>query len=259
MTPPRTIAHYRIAFSALDARWRKHIVFGQFVASGSDEYGIWWIRYDGSGQPEKLLGSKERLDPSSLSPDGRLLAFGLHDPGTGDHIWTLPSDLSDPDHPKLGKPEPFPREPDNQWDAAFSTDGRWLAYTSFQSAGAQVFVQPFPASPSGGKWLISAGSGRFPIWSPNGRELFYLSDSDNRIMVAGYTAKGDSFVPEKPRQWSPTPIARMGVFRPLSLAPDGKRIVVFSVVSETPGDDKASVHVTVLLNFFDELRRRMPK
>jgi hypothetical protein len=102
-----------------------------------------------------------------------------------------------------------------------------------------VFVRPFPGGPLAGKWQVSNGSGRFPVWSRSGRELFYLG-GDTHIMVAGYTVKGDSFVPEKPQQWLPTPL-----FRPndhtlwnLDLAPDGKRFIV-TVGPETTGDDKA--------------------
>jgi hypothetical protein len=43
----------------------------------------------------------------------------------------------------------------------------------------------------------------------------------------------------------------------LDLAPDGKRFAVFPR-SEATAEQKGSVHVTVLLNFFDELRRRVP-
>ncbi len=133
-----------------------------------------------------------------------------------------------------------------------------MAYASNESGTYVVFVRPYPGGLPAGKWQVSNGVGRFPIWSRNGRELFYLG-GDTRIMVAGYTVKGDSFVPEKPRQWSPTPL-----FRPndrtlwnLDPAPDGKRFMVV-VGPEVTGDDKTTVHLTVLLNFFDELWRRMP-
>jgi serine/threonine-protein kinase len=229
----------------------KHIVFGRNTASGED--GIWWIRADGSGQSEKLFESKESLTPSGLAPGGRLVAFALGSKS----VWTLPLDLSDPDHPKPGKAEQLSPQSDSEGDAVFSPDGRWLAYTSFQTAGPQVFVQAFPPKPSGGKWQISTLPGHFPLWSPNGRELFYLGSSNNRIMVADYTVNGDSFVPAKPRQWSPTPVAITGPLRPLAIAPDGKRFIVLRTPGGVPGDDKEPLHVVVLLNFFDELRRRI--
>jgi hypothetical protein len=77
-------------------------------------------------------------------------------------------------------------------------------------------------------------------------------------MVSTYTAEGDSFAQDKPRPWSNTQIFDPipGLWN-LDLAPDGKRFAMFPRPDAT-GGQKGSVHVTVLLNFFDELRRRVP-
>ena len=93
--------------------------------------------------------------------------------------------MSDPDHPKPGKPELFLRTPFDETEPAFSPDGRWIAYASNESGRYEVYVRPFPGgAPSGsGKWQISTGGGFHPIWSRDGRELFYETLSDNRIMV----------------------------------------------------------------------------
>ena len=106
---------------------------------------------------------------------------------------------------------------------------------------------------------ISTGGGFHPIWSRDGRELFCETLSpDNRIMVATYTAKADSFAADKPRLWSNTQISDPNLITwMLDLAPDGKRFAVI-LRPEATGEQKGSAHVTVLLNFFDELRRRVP-
>jgi serine/threonine-protein kinase len=95
----------------------------------------------------------------------------------------------------------------------------------------------------------------YEMWSSNGRELFYET-VDNRIMVVDYAANGDSFVPSKPRLWSEKQIFMPGNTN-LALAPDGKRFAVFPI-PEAAGPEKDSVHVTFLLNFLDELKRRVP-
>ena len=84
-------------------------------------------------------------------------------------------------------------------------------------------------------------------------------NSGDRIMVVGYTANENSFLAEKPRQWSPAPL-----FRPtdnalwnLDIAPDGRRFVVLAP-PESRSEEPTTVHATILLNFFDELRRRLP-
>jgi serine/threonine-protein kinase len=228
----------------------KHIAFGS--ASGNTT-GLWWVRSDGSGEPQRLLEGRTLMRPQSFSPDGKHLAFDETISGQVD-IFTLPLDISDPDHPKPGKPEPFLNTPFVEVDSAFSPDGRWIAYESAESGRGEIFVRPFPGP--GGKWKISTEGGKFPTWSRSGRELFYLGE-DDRIMVAGYATQGDSFVPGKPRLWCETPIVRTGFFRPFDLAPDGKRFAVFP--RPEAEDGKGSLHVTFLLNFIDELRRRIPE
>ena len=136
----------------------------------------------------------------------------------------------------------------------FSPDGRWIAYRSNESGTNEIYVRPFPGG-RGGKWQISTGGGLYGIWSNNGRELFYET-ADNRIMVVDYTVNGDSFVSGKPRLWSEKQIFYPGNSN-LTLAPDGKRFAVFPM-PEAAGPEKGSVHVTFLLNFLDELRRREP-
>jgi hypothetical protein len=177
----------------------------------------------------------------------------------GFDLWTLPLDMSDPEHPKPGQPELFLRTPFDEQKPAFSPDGRWIAHTSSESGRNEVYVRPFPGgTPSGfSKWQISTGGGQESVWSRNGRELFYET-LDNRIMVSTYTAKADSLAADKPRLWSNTQIRNIaGAQWNLDLAPDGKRFAVIPR-PEATDDQKGSVHVTVLINFFDELRRRVP-
>jgi len=204
------------------------------------------------------MESKNSLSPYSFSPDGGRVAFSGHDGETGSDLWTLPLDTADPEHPKAGKPEPFLRTPFGEQEPAFSPDGRWMAYSSNESGHHEVFVRPFPSGgPSGaGKWPISTAGGRYPMWSRDGRELFY-EGLDNRIMVAACTAKGDSFAAGKPRPWSATQLLDLAGHWNLDLAADGKRFVAAMPQADS-GPPKGSVHVTFLLNFFDEVRRRIP-
>jgi len=192
--------------------------------------------------------------PWSVSPDGRRLAYFEHGPDSAYDLWTLPLDITDPDHPKPGTPELYLRTPRDKRVPRFSPDGRWIAYRSIESGNEEVYVQPFPDA-NRGKWQISFGGGFYPLWSNNGRELFYES-ADRHIMVVDYAVEGDSFVPGKPRVWSDKQLFYSGTSN-LDLAPDGKRFAVLST-PEAAGMEKGSAHVTMLLNFFDELKRRIP-
>ena len=92
------------------------------------------------------------------------------------------------------KAEPFLRTPFEEGGARFSPDGRWLAYVSIESGRPEVYVQPYPGP--GGKWQVSIDGGTEPVWSRNGRELFYRSG--NRMMAVETTMQ-PSFSAGKPR------------------------------------------------------------
>jgi eukaryotic-like serine/threonine-protein kinase len=229
----------------------KHILY----ASGQ-EHGAVWLRTDGSGNPGNL-----RLPGSaaSFSPDGKRLAFQTQaNPDTQQDIGMLPFDGAGTDDLKPGTPEPFLRTPANERNPMFSRDGRWLAYESDESGSTQIYVRPSPGTlQAAGKWQISTEGGTNPVWSPNGRELFYLS-SDRRITVSPYHIKDGAFVAEKPETWCnlqimPTPNVLFSASS-FDIASDGKRFAVLVAASVEP--QRPHTQVNMLLNFFDELRRR---
>ena len=80
----------------------RHIVF-----ETNSPATLQWIRSDGAGEAHPLLESKTNLRAYSFSPDGKRLAFAQAAPQTGFDLWTLPLDLTDPEHPRAGKPELF--------------------------------------------------------------------------------------------------------------------------------------------------------
>jgi Tol biopolymer transport system component len=213
--------------------------------------GLFWTRSDGSGKPQPLTQSKNRQLPYSFSPDGKRLAFHELSPQTQDDIWTMPLEV-DASGLRAGKPEAFLQTPFDERQGAFSPDGRWLAYSSNESGTYQIYVRAFPDK--GGKWQISNSGGVEPVFSRNGRELFFRTE-DNKIMVASYAVKGGSFVADRTRVWSEKRLANLGVVPNYDLAPDGKRIAAL-MPAETAEGQKAQNQVIFLENFFDEVRRR---
>jgi Tol biopolymer transport system component/predicted Ser/Thr protein kinase len=213
--------------------------------------GFYWIRSDGSGEAQRLTDGKRNEFPFSFSPDGKRLALAAKPNGGSFDIFTAPIE-SDPGNMRLGKPELFLGTPFDEGDPAFSPDARWLAYVSNESGTNEVYVRPFPGP--GGKWQISTGGGLFPLWSRDGRELLFQT-LDRRVMAVGYNAKGDSFDAGKPRVWSETRLLNLAGLPVYDLAPDGKRLAAI-LASDQAG--KEPTHLTFLLNFFDELRRRAP-
>jgi serine/threonine-protein kinase len=158
---------------------------------------------------------------------------------------------------RLGKAELFRGTPFVELDPAFSPDGRWLAYESSESGIDEVYVRPFPGP--GGRWQVSPGGGHLPVWTRDGRELLFAT-RDGHVMAVSYTvthaAGGDTFAAGKPRMWTETRLRNMGNVNTYDIAPDGKRLA--AIVADDAQDEKPLTHLTFLLNFFDELRRRVP-
>lgn len=220
---------------------------GQYVVFNGPG-GMFWARADGVGTPQALTKSRYSQNPNSFSQDGKRLAFSELNPGGGADIRILPVDVGS-GQLSAGVPESFLRTPAAAPSIAFSPDGRWLAYSSTESGAYQVYVRAYPYR--GSTRQISDSPSAFPMWSPNGRELFYRTVG-GRIMVVNYTATGDSFEPDKPRPWTSQVLADLGNNRTVDLSPDGNRFAVL-----ISGERQS--HVMVLVNFFDEVRRRVAR
>jgi Tol biopolymer transport system component len=77
-------------------------------------------------------------------------------------------------------------EASENW-AAFSPDGRWVAFSSTESGQVAVYVAPFPAN--GRRVRISTGGGSQARWRRDGRELYYLAE-DRTLMAATLDTTG---------------------------------------------------------------------
>jgi eukaryotic-like serine/threonine-protein kinase len=107
-----------------------------------------------------------------------------------------------------------------------SPDGRWLAYVSTESGQAEVYVSPFPNT-STSRTHVSLNGGVEPLWSRDGRELFYMASNGDLT-----TARIDA-APPALRVAARTPLfSRMPYNRGptvgtmYDVSPDGQRFVM---------------------------------
>jgi len=210
-------------------------------------FNIYWQKADGTGDAQRLTESKNVQQPMSWHPSGKYLAFVETTPQTNNDVMILPIEGDEASGWKPGKPTPFLATFFQEWDPAFSPDGRWIAYRSNESGSNEVYVRPFPDP--GGRWQISTAGGLMPTWSRNGKELFYRT-ADSKIMVITYQADGDVFRADKPRLWSDVPFVDRNNNRNFDLHPDGRRFAIFPSQVQNKLDK-----VTIAFNFFEELRR----
>jgi Tol biopolymer transport system component len=134
---------------------------------------LWVKNADGSGQARRLTTAPtERREaaefPDSWSADGSTIAYVVVNLlGSGDperDVWVVSPDGKRP-------PAPWVRTPHAETAAAFSPDGRWIAYVSDESGRNEIYVRPFGGA--GGRVKISSDGGAEPVWTRGGRELFY--------------------------------------------------------------------------------------
>ena len=138
-----------------------------------------------------------------------------------------------------------------------SRDGRWLAYQSSESGGRnEVYVQPFPLT--GAKYQISTSGGGDPLWSPDGKQLFYLTPGGRQIVSVDIQTQ-PSFAFGKA-----TPLPIEGIIstgpRSYDITPDGKYFVVMLPKAQTDRDKAppGQINITLTLNWFEELKQRVP-
>ena len=131
-----------------------------------------------------------------------------------------------------------------------SPDGRYIAY----QAEAVIYVRPFPRV-NDGSWQVSTDGGSRPIWSRNGRELFYL-DRENKLTAVPVQTSGRAFLHGGPTRVLDTAYARaVGNSRPYDVSPGGQR---FLMIKEDPTLAEKPTSLMVVLNWFEELKAKLP-
>ena len=230
---------------------------GEHVAFQSDrdgDLGLFWQRADGTTAAERL--TKPDRDtahvPESWSPDGKTLLFTVAKGSS----YSLAA-LSLPDKkwtPVGGIQSLYPPA------ATFSPDGRWVAYSAGESVGRgarSLFVQPFPTT--GATYQISKTFGIQPMWSPDGKELFYSPGVGQWVAVSVTTRPTFTFGNPVPVLESLFVERGLGVERNTDIMLDGKRFlgVVAAGQGSTSGAP-AAPQIQVVLNWFEELKARVP-
>src|SRR5271163_2239994 len=206
---------------------------------------IYWGRADGAGTEQPLTPETiSNASPNSWSPDGKVLAFQRFSTnGSCCEIWTVALDEAG----KPGDPRPVAGVA-NGLQAAFSPDGRWLAYASVESGTPEVYVVPFPGP--GGRTQVSTGGGLEPRWSKSSHELFYLDGTG--LVAMPYTVEKNSFEPGHPQVLFAKNFEMRAPLGSYDVLPDGQHFVMFQLTS---GRTAAASGPTVALNWIDQARQ----
>jgi Tol biopolymer transport system component len=193
------------------------------------QYRVDAVRADGSAPP-RVLVDDPATDIWALQwiEGGRALLAGRgsFQDGQDDELWLHPLDGR---APRLLIPAST-----GCTTAQLSADGRWLAYDSRVSGRAEVYVISMPMAGAdslgaGGRWQVSAEGGTNPVWSRDGRELFYkrLDDVMTAVTVDG---RGESFRVESERPLFQA--FQRGFIPTYDVSADGSRFMVVTSSTE---------------------------
>ncbi len=129
----------------------------------ADQYALWVQQADGGAQPQRIATVGHGGSGLAVAPDGKSIVFGAYT----DNSWNVYRvSLDSP-----GVVKPFVHTPAQEVGPQFSPDGRWVTITSDQGGRSESFIYSYPDGAA--RVQISAGGGAEPVWSRDGKGVFY--------------------------------------------------------------------------------------
>ncbi|HET6798852.1 MAG TPA: protein kinase [Gemmatimonadales bacterium] len=208
-------------------------------------YDLYRRAADASRPAEPLVTGGYDRYTGAVSQDGKLLPFVFSQPNSGSELWIVP--LQGQLAAKRYLANGF-----NLAHPSLSPNGRWMAYDSDESGRVEVFAQSFP-DPNLKRWKISPTFGSEPMWTRGGRELIYRKGDS--VMAVSLDLENGKIGQPVALFGGPYPDSP-GWTRPRSydVSRDGERFLMTRLPAERPRPQ-----ITVVLNWFDELRAKVPQ
>jgi eukaryotic-like serine/threonine-protein kinase len=201
-----------------------------YSSSRKGNSDIYEKQSSGIGNEKLLVDSSKDAWAEDWSKDGKYIAYDLG----------MPTDLFVV--PLFGDRKPFPivQSPLNQDQSHFSFNGKWLAYGSNESGTWQIYVDSFPAVDQ--KRQVSTSGGAQPLWSQDGKELYYLS-LDGK-MIAVDIRVGAGIETGAPHVLFDTGLSVGPNLDQYAVSPDGNRFLLL-----LPAEESATTPITVVINW----------
>ena len=190
-----------------------------FKSTRKGDFDTYWKDLAAGGPDEPLLTSEADESPFAWAPDGRRLLVKVSQPD-GSYLLKLLT---------IGEGGQLPTlvtAPVSVNGASVSHDGRWLAFSSDHSGATEVYVQPFPGP--GKAVRVTRAGGRDPVWSRDGRELFFRRRDE--VVALSFRIEAESVVAGEERIVLKAPMVDYSA-GPL-IGPDGKRFLIVERTAE---------------------------
>jgi serine/threonine-protein kinase len=217
-----------------------------FTSSRSGYPELFWKPADGSGRDERLLSRGTdvvELRAMGWWPDGSRLLFTEQTANRQRALWQAPA--NQPAEAKLLlNASTYP---------AISPNGRWIAFESTVSGRPEIYVDRFPEL--GERRQISTDGGRIPVWSPDGRELYFSGYTTQELFAVAVSAE-TTFTFAPPRALFQFPMFLSAGTRAYHAAPDGRLLVIRS--GQADSNVGTVPNIIVIQNWTEELKRLVP-
>ena len=151
-----------------------------------------------------------------------------------------------------GEPEMLLETSFDEHSPKLSPDDRWLAYVSNESGRDEIYVTRFP---TGGKWQISTEGGKEPMWSRDGRELFYRNGE--KMMAVDVSAGAESAAKPTLLFEEPYELKIGSGASNYDVIPDGQGFVMIRTPESTT-ESSGTTQIILVQNWFEELKRLVP-
>ena len=143
-----------------------------YRSSRGPQSSLWWRFADLRAPEEPLMTSdRDNFYEGVITPDGRYVVYQL-DNGNSDVRYRNTGGSDTTSHPIAASVA-------TESQARVSPDGKWVAFVTTETGRDEVVVQPFPGP--GARTQVSVDGAREPVWSRDGRRLFYR---ENQQVVA---------------------------------------------------------------------------
>jgi len=231
----------------------RRLIFGSTRGSGgANSMGLFSQAADNTGTVARLTTTTNAQAPMAISPDATRVLLMETDPKTGQDI-----KITSVTPAASQQPQPLIQTPFNETNPDISPDGRWVAYQSNESGSNQVYVRPFPQVDAG-HWQISTGNGLKPVWSRNGRELFYMTNtaSGSAMMAVAVQTAGALFSAGNPvKLFDLAQYYLVNNGRSYDVSADGRFLLI---KNPTPSNPAMAPGLVVVEHWTDELKQSVP-
>lgn len=216
------------------------VIYRSDASGGSS---LWQVPADGSGHASVLFNPPgAQVWEGVFTPNGQTLIYRVGAIGTGDVMYRRMSTACTERSECDTMPHAIAATQFSEWTPRLSPDGKWVAYSSNESGTYQVYVRPFPGP--GARFQVSTGGGEMPVWSRDGRHLYFITD---REIIANDLAFAPTFTVTRRATVAEGDFASLSRGHAMyDVMPEGKGLVLVKAMNDG--------QTIVVLNWIDELR-----